>query len=143
MSCATNAACNYPSGICQSGVCMCDGSHEGSACQFSTQTFFKFMLRVGLPALCIIAAVCGAFLGGASRYFYKQFQTWNKLRKRKAALFGNGWFDSDRYIGPNHHTVVVKKKESKKKKKKQKKRERGRDTSRSPSRSRSRSRGRN
>ena len=73
------------------------------------------MLRVGLPALCIIAALCGAFLGGASRYFYKQFQTWNKLRKRKAALFGNGWFDSDRYIGPNHHTVVVKKKESKKK----------------------------
>ena len=79
------------------------------------------MLRVGLPALCIIAALCGAFLGGASRYFYKQFQTWNKLRKRKTALFGNGWFDSDRYIGPNHHTVVVKKKESKKKKEAEKK----------------------
>ena len=145
--CSTDASCNFPSGICRNNVCMCDGAHEGSTCQASSQTFLKFMLRIGLPALCIIGALVGLFLGGVSRWCYSRMNEWNKLRQRKTALFGNGWFDSDRYIGPNHHSVVVKRKEKRKtKKKKNKERERedrrNSSRSRSPARSRSRSRGR-
>jgi hypothetical protein len=142
--CITDASCNFPNGICRSGSCMCDGAHEGSTCGTSTKTIINWLLKFGLPALCIIAALLGIFLGGTSRWCYSRINEWNKLRKRKTALFGNGWFDSDRYIGPNHHTIVVKKKEKKRDKKK-KKSDRSRDRSRgsrSPARSRSRSKSR-
>jgi hypothetical protein len=144
MSCNSDASCNFPSGICSTGSCMCQNGFEGQFCQVKINTFLKFVLRFGLPALCIFGAVIGILLGGVSRWFYKSFQNWNKLRRRKTALFGSGWFDSDRYIGPNHHTVVVNKKKMKKAKKKKRREERGRSTSRSrsPARSRSRSRGR-
>ena len=145
-TCTADEFCNFPHGICHSGICMCDGVHEGATCGASTQTVVKWLLKFGLPALCILAAFLGVFFGGASRWCYTRINEWNKLRKRKTALFGNGWFDSDRYIGPNHHTVVVKKKEKKRSKKK-KRSDRGRTNngssrSRSPARSRSRSRGR-
>ena len=149
-ACALNADCNFPNGICRDGVCMCDGMHEGVTCSSATQTLLKWMLRAGVPLLCVAAALIGLLLGGVSRWCYGRLQQARKKTRQKHLMFGAGWKDNDRYIGPQHRRVIEKRAErkAKKKKKKHKQRKRGRSaerrargSSQSRSRSRSRSRG--
>ena len=150
-ACALNADCNFPNGICRDGVCMCDGMHEGVTCASATQTLLKWMLRAGVPLLCVAAALIGLLLGGVSRWCYGRLQQARKKTRQKHLMFGAGWKDNDRYIGPQHRRVIenrAERKAKKKKKKKHKQRKRGRSaerrargSSQSRSRSRSRSRG--
>lgn len=149
--CKVNADCNFPNGICRDGACMCDGMHEGVTCGDATQTLFKWILRAGVPLLCIIAAVVGLCLGGAMRWCYGRLQMTRKKAKQKSLMFGAGWKDNDRYIGPQHRRVIERRaeKRARKKRRKLKDKRRGRSTerqnraiSRSRSRSQTRSRSR-
>ena len=130
---ATNAHCHFPHGICRDGVCMCDGVHEGATCEASTQTLLRWILRAGVPLMCVAAALVGLFLGGVSRWCYSRFQESRKKSRQKSLMFGAGWKDNDRYIGPQHRRVLQKRAErkaKKKKRKKQKQKARGRSAER-------------
>ena len=146
MSCSNDAGCSFPNGICRGGACMCDGGHQGATCQSSTQSVVTWFLKFGIPMLCVVAIFVGLFLGGVSRWCYSRINEWNAQRNKKDPMFASNWLaDSDRYIGPNHHTVVVKKKEkkrSKKSKRERSSRSQSRNSSRSRSPARSKSRGR-
>ena len=86
--CATNAHCHFPNGICRDGVCMCDGVHEGATCEASTQTLLRWILRAGVPLMCVAAALVGLFLGGVSRWCYSRFPESRKKSRQKSLMFG-------------------------------------------------------
>ena len=126
-ACAVNADCHFPNGICRDGACMCDGLHVGADCAGGRQTLLRWMLRAGLPLLCLAAALLGLLLGGLSRWCYGRVQRARETTRQKSLMFGAGWTDNDRYIGPQHRRVLEKRAERKAKKKKKKHKQRRRE----------------
>ena len=54
-TCGSNADCSFPSGICQSGGCLCDGQHTGTTCADLTSGILHTLLQGGFWGVCVLS----------------------------------------------------------------------------------------
>ena len=104
---------------------MCDGTHYGSHCGHPLSPLVQTILRVGLPILCVVAALVGVLVGGGCRGCYGAFRRYQRRETVKMALFGDGGIEeAESFLGKANPVVQERLKRKKRKKRQKRRRER-------------------
>jgi hypothetical protein len=114
-TCGSNADCSFPSGICQSGGCLCDGQHTGVTCADLTSGILHTLLQGGFWGVCVLSLFGGLLLGGIVRFVQHRIEMSRQTNNTKGLMFSYGDVDTFQSRAPKKR---VKRKKKKKKKKK-------------------------